>query len=227
MILPELYPVPQITVPMALEDYLPIVLSGIGLLYLVRVLNRRSHLAGAVALTGTVLIVLGGTFKATWKMLIALGNSPINWLNTSLFVLLSVGYVTVAWAWWRGMNYSVRLRNSPSVWFVPLVLAIIIWSVAGYLGWAMDSRLWFGVLLGVTTVGSLALSGQLIVRAWRWGLVLTVLLFLVNILCFFVLARIADQSVTLQWVKQIISTISQGAFALACWQLARSPRATR
>lgn len=227
MILPDFCVAAQVTVPMALEDYLTPLLTAVGLFYLVRVLNRRAETAGLVAAIGAVLIVLGGVFKATWKLIVAVSGRDMAWLNTSLFVLMSVGFVAVAWAWWRGMNRSVRLRNSASVWLVPLVLTVIIWSVAAYLGLTQDNRSWFIMLLATTTLGSLALSGQLIVRAWRWGLALAALLFLINIVTFFALSRIADQTVTLQWVKQIISAVSQGAFALACWQLARSPRATR
>jgi hypothetical protein len=41
-------------------------------------------------------------------------------------------------------------------------------------------------------------------------------------IAFLSLARMADQTLTAQWAKQIISTFSQGAFAWASWLLYRN-----
>ena len=90
-------------------------------------------------------------------------------------------------------------------------------------------------LLGVGAVGAMALTGgligrygsrgvlsfQLIFRSFQNKIWLAVGLFIFNLICIFTLARIGDQTITLQWVKQIVGTFSQGSFAIASWLLYR------
>jgi hypothetical protein len=76
--------------------------------------------------------------------------------------------------------------------------------------------------LGTTVIFNLAFSFQLIFRAFQNKIRLAVGLFILNLICIFTLASIGDQTVTLQWIKQIIGTISQGSFAVAALLLYRS-----
>ena len=66
---------------LALEDFVPVVLSFVGLVYVARWL--KSQCTGAtygLALLSALLIGLGGFAKATWKLLYALGPE-VSWLD--------------------------------------------------------------------------------------------------------------------------------------------------
>jgi hypothetical protein len=208
----------QISLPLALEDYVPIILFAVGLVFSSRMIARECNVCGKLAFLGTLLVALGGIFKASWKLVQALGGADIPLLNHSLFILMSAGFVCIAWAAWRS-----RKENSPVLYVaVPAAVILLSYATAAYFAFARESRAWFFILLGVTTIFNLWLSGQMIWRAMAKGLWLTVALFVFNALCVLALSRISDQTVTMQWAKQLINTASQAAFCYAAWRLSRA-----
>jgi hypothetical protein len=207
----------EINLPLALQDYLPVTLFAVGLFFVARMIARENKDAGNLAFLGGVLVTLGGFFKASWKLIQALGGEDIPLFNNSLFVLMSAGFICLAWA----LHRSLKNNSAVWLWAFPLVLIAVFWATAGYFAFFTPSRIWFFILLGATTVFNLWLTGQLIFRAGKNGLWLAVALFAVNVICVLSLSRISDQSVTLQWIKQLINTFSQGAFAVAAYILAR------
>jgi hypothetical protein len=204
----------DINLALALEDYLPVVFFATGLFFVASFISNRNRQAGVLAFFGGVLVTFGGLFKASWKLIQALGGSDIPFFNNSLFVLLSSGFICVAWALWKSRSAEINLT---SLWAVPLILISVLLAIAGYIGVFTDSRAWFFVLLGATTLANLALLFQLMFHSYKNKLWLSIGLFVVNLLVIFALARSADQTVTMQWIKQIITTISQGSFAIGSW----------
>lgn len=209
----------EINLPLAIEDYLPVALFAIGLLFVVKIIFNRNSEAGKLAFVGGILVTLGGFFKATWKLIQALGGNDIPLLNNSLFVLLSAGFICVAWAFWKSRLAEI---NSFSLWAIPIVLILILWSIAMYFGFFTESRARFFILLGATTLANLALLFQLMLLSYKNQLWLGIGLYLINLLVIFALARSADQAVTMQWIKQLSTTLSQFSFALASWFLLKS-----
>lgn len=206
----------EISLSLAIQDYLPVALFAVGLFFVAKLISNRNRMAGNLAYLGGVLVTLGGLFKASWKLIQALGGSDIQFFNNSLFALLSAGFICVAWAFWnRG---EIKL-NVSRLLLTPIVLIGIVWSIAGYIGFFTESRMWFFLLLGTTTLANLALLFQLIFLSYKNKLWLAIGLYLINLVVIFVLARSADQTVTMQWIKQIITTISQLSFAVASWEL--------
>ena len=207
----------EITLPLALQDFMLVIFFAIGLFFVGKMVARESAICGNLAFFGGFLITLGGFFKVCWKLLVATTGTDVAWLNNSLFVLMACGFICLAWALWRS-----RKENKAAIfWLVPLVLIILTLGVAGYFAFVKEMRVWFFILLGATTLFNLAVSFQLIFRAAKNKLWLTVALFVFNLICIFTLARMGDQTVTLQWIKQGINTFSQGSFALAAYLLAR------
>ncbi|NJM52904.1 MAG: hypothetical protein HC846_05625 [Blastocatellia bacterium] len=206
----------EINLPLAIQDYLPVTLFAVGLFFIAKMISNRNKEAGNLAFFGGVLVTLGGLFKASWKLIQAAGGSDIPFLNNSLFTLMSAGFICLAWAFWKSRQ---RTTDPIKLWVVPIVLIALFWLVAGYIGFFTESRAWFFILLGATTLANLALLFQLIHQSFRQKLWLAVGLFLINLIVIFLLARSSDQTVTLQWVKQLINTVSQFSFAVASWKL--------
>lgn len=208
----------EINLLLAAEDFLPVIFFGCGLFFIAKMIVNRNPAAGNLAYLGGILITLGGLFKAAWKLIQAIGGNDIPFFNYSLFVLMSAGFICLAWALWKSRTSRTSL---PKIWTIPIILTLIIWSIAAYIGVFTESRAWFFLLLGATTLANIALLFQLIYCSVQNKLWLSVGLFLVNLIVVFALARSSDLSVTLQWVKQIINTVAQASFAAASYFLLR------
>jgi hypothetical protein len=210
-----------ITVPLALEDYLLVALAAGGWVYVARYVAQSAAAWGRLAFCGLTLVTLGGLSKATWKLALAAAGADVPPLNAALFVMLCPGFVALAWALWRS---GEREPSAAQVWLAPVLAGAVALCAAGWLGLAKGSRAWFPLLLGLTTLCNLATAAWLIRRAWQRGLTLAAALFVGNLLITFALARMADQSVTQQWIKQGLNTLSQAAFMFAAMKLYQRER---
>lgn len=206
----------EINLPLALQDFIPVAIFAVGLFFVAKTVWQKNKTAGKLAFLGGVLVTLGGLFKASWKIVQALGGSDLPLLNNSLFVLMSAGFICLAWAFWKRFSGETGFSK---ILLIPAVLIGLVWSIAAYFAFLAESRACFFILLGATTLGNLALLFQLIFNSVKNGLWLALGLFLVNFVIIFVLTRTSDQTVTLQWFKQILNTFSQTAFALAAYLL--------
>ena len=79
---------------MALVDYIPVVLYCISAVILLRYFyDRMSGGAFALLSAGMIMSIMAGLFKATGKLLFALGVCDFDRLNKSFFPLQSVGFL--------------------------------------------------------------------------------------------------------------------------------------
>lgn len=84
----------MVSVPMALVDYIPVVLYSISAVILQRYFyDRMSRGAFALLSAGMIMSIMAGLFKATWKLLFALEVCDFDRLNKSFFPLQSVGFL--------------------------------------------------------------------------------------------------------------------------------------
>jgi hypothetical protein len=205
----------EISLTLALQDFMLVAFFAVGLYFVGKMVSSECSVCGKLAFFGGILITLGGFFKVCWKLILATTENDIVWLNNGLFVWLSCGFICLAWALWRS-----RKDNNPTIYgLVPTVLIVITLTLAGYFAFATETRIWFFVLLGITTIFNLWVSFQLIYRSYQNKLWLAIGLFVFNTICLLSLSRLGDQTVTLQWFKQIIGTFSQGSFAIGAWIL--------
>jgi hypothetical protein len=206
----------NVSVPMALEDYLPVLLAAIGWVYVARMIKRVAPAWGALLWAGLIMVTLGGLSKATWKLILAASTTDLWPLNTALFVLMCPGFIALGWALWRS---AILQPTAKEVWAMPLIVGLLVLALAASLGLLKGGRGWFALLIGLTTLGNLATAIWLIRRSLKWGLPFLAFLFFLNIAASFALARLADQTVTMQWIKQGITTLSQAAFLFAAMRL--------
>jgi hypothetical protein len=217
------------TTVMALQDYMPVILSSIGLFFLARMVARMDALSGRLAYVGWILITLGGLDKATWKLLMAASNSQVNltWLDDSLFMLMGPGFLCMAWALWCGQRVAAgKARPRGPIWAFPAVVGSLHLAGAVFTGVTMpDKRFWFFIMLGLTTICNVVVSGLAIRQANRKGMHWVGFLFAFNLVAIFVLtglARIENRGEFLEWTAQLTNTVSNAAFAFAAWKLQQS-----
>jgi len=197
---------------LATEDFVPVLLAGLGTVVLGLMAGRTLPAVRVPALLAGALVTLGGLAKATWKTLVAAEpcrNYPF--LENLLFPCLAFGFAGIACALfgvWRGRQAS---------WW-PFLLLPCIAGVAALVVWDTWPLL-IASAIGAVVVGVLAIRLSL-----RGGDRLGALLFVVYIVGTLVLPPLAarpHQSEQLQWGEQITNSIVQLCFLLGGLRLLR------
>lgn len=197
---------------LAAEDFVPVLLAGVGTFTLAALVRRSLPKVGNAAGVGATLIVLGGLSKASWKLLVAGPCAEIPLLEQALFPFLATGFMILAW------SMLSLVRGRPAAW----------WSFAVVLGLGVAGAVAAGStkpLLAVAALGALAVAAYGIRLAQRHHDRLTIGLFVFYAVATFVLPPLAaqpDQALALQWGEQLTNTVAQAAFAYAAWRLLRS-----
>ena len=209
----------EFTLPLAMLDFVPVFLTGIGFIYVVRMMFSVLPSQGRTMFLGGAMVVAGGLLRASWKLLIVLssGSMVIDWMGNSLFVLMAPGFMLSAWSLWQ-MTRSIQGREIYSAWIVPLVLIAIISSTSYLLASSQpDTTAWKGILISATVLGNLIVGLLLITFSFRQGLSHAGWLFLVNLAIIFISNGLAsaEQTVTIHWVAESVNTISSLCFAIA------------
>jgi hypothetical protein len=220
--------VEEYSVPLALQDFMPVALSATGLFFLAEMIKQmaRDSRVANIGLLGAWLVMLGGGTKAAWKLNVALTGNDIEWMDNALFILMGPGFTCIAWAFSAGqrLGHGQALTSRFAAAF-PFIVSTIFLVTAGALAAANPgSRTWFIILLGMTTIANFTLSGLAIRQSWRQGLKWVAALFIVNVVAILVLqglARVGDRNEGEQWVEQILNTLSNAAFAFAAYKLNR------
>ena len=214
------------TLGLALEDFIPVIFSSIGLYFVSRMVKNVDAHLGQMATIGFILVSIGGFLKAIWKLTMAATNTQVNiaWLDKGMFMWMSVGFTLLAFALWFMSEIRSGKRQPNRIWLGPSIvlgLSLVAILFTGFPDLTVNT--WRFILLGVMTIGNVVMVILLIQQARYNNLNTMAWLFLANIVIVFVLsglARMPDQSIPLQWTEQLLNTFGQGAFAYAAWKLA-------
>ncbi|ANB02996.1 hypothetical protein [Ectothiorhodospira sp. BSL-9] len=218
----------QFTLPLALFNFLPVLLTAVALGFLARLLGRLRHDLMAWAILGAALVVAGGLSKAIWKLLATLTGQDVVWLSNALFLLIGPGFFLLAVITW-GVFRRVEVG--------PRKIVLLGWGLAGIMlactvaavrTWGLEiTRGWFLPFMLLTSLGNLGLMALLIRLGWRarqWGVIG---LLLVNVLVVFALQPIAmagADTLAMQWLEQVITALGALCLAVALWLLVRAAR---
>lgn len=186
------------TIPLALHDFVPVALAGVGAYWLARTTGRRPVLVGAA------LILLGGLCKASWKLALAVSGTDVAVLDDLLFAFLAPGFALLTWG-------LVRKQLSLAV---PVGASVIALIAALAMGRTVP-------LLALAVIGATATGVLAILRARESGDLLAAALFAVQLVMAYALVPFAgaDQSIAHQWWEQSLNTVGQTAFAVGAWRL--------
>jgi hypothetical protein len=219
------------SIPMALEDYVPVILTGFALFILARMIARMDRACGPMAFLGAALIVAGGLSKATWKLIMATSEGQNNFgvLDDALFLLLAPGFIFFGFALAYAQRGSYVGKRPKNIWLAPVILVALTMGVVVLMSSLLydperERQTWYFIVLGMTTVFNVIVAGLCIWQARREKVMLAAGFFLLNIILVFVLqgmARAASESVGLQWGAQIVNTLSNAALLFASWKLAQ------
>ena len=174
------------TVPMALADFVPVILFGISAVLLIRDLKNKMTKGSFVCLVfGACVGFLAGFLKALYKLLIAMGIGAYETLNTAFLPLQSSGLLLTGLA----IVLMLALRKKAAL-MAPLTAGCIGMRVLG---------------LGCMCAGLGVVSAKMKKK----------ILIPVFILCFFCymgmgyLAAKKDGSAASNWIEQGVNTLGQ------------------
>jgi hypothetical protein len=197
------------TVPLALEDAVPVLLSGCGCVMLARHARDLVAAAWLPALAGAAAVTAGGAAKVGWKLTLAVTGRDVPVVADLLFGFLAVGFVLLAWALLSA--YRGRLLRA---W--PAAAAV----GAGLAGAGLARST--GPLLAVAVVAATATGVVAVLLARRCHDTTAMVLLALQVVAAYALVpfSLPPQTVAKQWGEQAINTVGQLAFVWGAARLA-------
>jgi hypothetical protein len=209
----------EYTVPLALQDYMTVIFSAVGLALLTSMVAQLDRELGRMALIGTILTVAGGAFKATGKLVLAMGGPDVAVLNLGLFPLIAPGFTLMVWS-----LYQIRrsFRDQPPLrrpWLVPLLIIGLVG--AGSAAIFNAGGPWRVPLIALASLANILMLSMLAIASWRRGLRQAAGLFVFTLVVVLVMSQLASipfDRIEIIWFEQVSQTIAQALFAFASWQ---------
>lgn len=186
----------QFSVPMALVDFIPVILFGVSSIMLQRDLyNKMSKGAFALFAAGTVDIIAAGALKALYKLLYAAGVCDFERLNAMFFPVQSLGFL-LAGAGIVAMLCHKQGKNTAYAVAAPAVYS--------------GTFLFVGLMV-LGLAGMMAGLGVVAVRMKKKG---AAVLFAVAFLCCLSMGYLSSRDFTqaiMNWMAEGINVVGQGA----------------
>ena len=190
----------QFSVPMALVDYIPVILFALGAVNIQKDLKGRTGNAfGLLSKIGMAFVAVAGFLKATYKLLYALHIGDFLWMSNQFFSNQAIGFLLAGIGL---MGCVMAKKGNTSYAFLP-TMALVGIMVVG-LG-AMDAALCY-------------VSNHL---KNRKALVMYIVSFFLCLMMGYLSSRDFDKAV-MNWIAQLINVCGQGLFYLGSRELHKS-----
>ncbi|MDO4651076.1 MAG: hypothetical protein Q4B26_20755 [Eubacteriales bacterium] len=182
----------QLTIPMALVDFLPVLFFGYAAALLQRDLYdkmRKSYFALFAA--GTIDIFVAGFLKATWKLLYAAGICDFAALNSMMLPLQSIGFLLSG----LGIMLMLVKKNIPLFSIAPAVFKGT------------------GIFISMMVVGLGCICSVLSIVSFKMKKKWASAFFILSFLCSMGMGAMSGQDSTQAWVnwtEQTINCVGQG-----------------
>ena len=194
----------EFTVPMALVDYIPVILFALASLTLIDDLKTRmKKMPFVLFVLGSFLVVLAGFLKASYKLLYALRVGDFLWMSDQFFTNQSLGFLLAG----LGLMIHVTAKNSRAYSFLP-TMALVGIMVVG-LG-AMDAALCY-------------LANRL---KQRKALVFFIISFFLSLMMGYLSSKNFEKAY-MNWIAQCINILGQGFLYLGVRSLHKAIAAVR
>lgn len=208
---------------LALVDSLAAVLFAAGLLFIARMLARKSKLVGELAYASFVFIAGNAALVALAKLLAAANGVPGAQIKSGSVALLVPGFIGLAWALWRGWRARTAELTAGSVWLAPLFINALVLGLALALKLLRWERAWFWLLTGAAIVGSILTFGQLAWRAHERDLPLPALILALSFAVALAQTGLVSSAEGMPpWLEPLCKLMAQSAFVAAAWQLRKA-----
>ena len=193
-----------ISVFMALVDFIPVLLFFAAAVLLLKDLyNKMVKGAYALLAAGSIMVLIGGIYKALWKILYALAICDYPALDTSLFTFQGPGFLLVFVA----LLGMFTKKNKKHVTLHSAAVPVIV------------SNMPFIIL---QIIGCTGVQGCLIAVSVKMKKKLPVLCFILAFIFMMGMGYLGakfDDSSSMHWLAQCTNIISQGSLFVGVWLL--------
>ena len=188
------------SVPMALVDFIPVILFLFSAILLQRDLyNKMSKGAFALLASGTIMIFSAGALKALWKLLYAANVCDFERLSAIFFPLQSLGFLLAG----LSLVAMLTVKQGQGTLYSAAVPAVFSGTM---------------IFVAMTCLGAAAFCGSLAVFAGKkkkGGLsVLYVLSFIMMLAMGYLSSKDFDKA-SMNWIAEGVNVLGQGLFLLA------------
>ena len=202
----------MMSIPMAIVDFVPVVLFLAAAVILQRWLYARMS-KGCFALfaAGTIMIVCAGIMKATWKLLYAAGICDFERLNLSFFPMQAIGFLLA------GIAIAALLVFPQGKKAEALYTAAVPAVFPGTM-----------VFVAMMVLGSFGMCGGLALTAARQKKRTAAILFGVSFLFMLAMGYLSSRDFTkpiLNWMAEIVNIFGEGALLTATVMLVKKQKA--
>ena len=181
----------DVSVPMALVDYIPVAFFAVAAVLLQRDLyNKMPKYAFACFAAGTINIFMAGFLKATWKLLYAAGVCDFQALNTLFLPTQSLGFLLAG----LGMVLMLAGRRRAALAVAPPVFSGSF------------------VFISMMVSGLGAICACLSILAARMKKKNAVVLFVLSFVCSMAMGYLSSRDSTLaaiNWIEQGVNCVGQ------------------
>ena len=186
------------SVPMAIVDFIPVILFAIGAWLLAKSLyTKMRSFEFASFSAGCINVFFAGGLKALWKLLYALGVCDFEKLNAMFFPLQTIGFVLAAiglCSYVFGNNKAKMLAVAPPVYSGTMLFVVL-------------------MVLGVLGI-NVSLCTLAVRNKKPWAVILSVISFVFVLGMGYLSSKDFTQAY-MNWAAEIVNTVGQGCF-LGC-----------
>lgn len=194
------------SIPMALADYIPVILFAAAAIYLMRDLyNKMSKGAFALFAAGTVNVVSAGFLKATYKLLYAAGLCDFSALSDVFFPLQSLGFILA------GVGVLAMLCHRQSK---KAALAVVPPAFSGTF-----------LFVGLMVAGLGLMNAGLCILSVKLKKPVFIVLFVISFVCSLGMGYLSSRDfdgAAMNWIAEAVNTIGQGALFAGAFFLRKS-----
>lgn len=196
----------EITVLMALMDFIPVLLFFAASIILMRDLyNKLSKAVFAMLAAGSLMVFFGGFYKALWKLLYGAGIADVPYFDSSLFPFQAPGFLLMFAAL---ITLFLNHKNKSST--VVMASAVPVYA----------SKL---PLIILQVIGASGVYWAVFAIAVRMRQKLAMLLLALGFIAMLGMGYLGSSGGTgIDWIEQTVNLLSQGFFLLAVWLLSRA-----
>ena len=196
----------EITVLMALMDFIPVLLFFIAAIILQKDLYNKLSKAGfALLAAGSIMVFTGGFYKAFWKLLYGAGIADVPAMDNALFPLQAPGFILMFIAL---VTLFTKRRGDRA----GIVSATTVPVFA--------SNLPFIIL---QVIGSSGVIWSVFAIAARMRQKIAMVLLVLGFIAMLAMGYLGSSGGTgTDWIEQTVNLLSQGFFLTAVWLLSRA-----
>ena len=194
------------SVPMALVDYIPVILFLIAAIIIQRFLyDKMSKGAFALLSAGTIMVFCAGFMKATWKLLYGAGICDFERLNLSMLPMQSIGFMLAGLSMVALLFFKQKKETTRMAAAVPTVFSGTM------------------IFIAFMVLGSFGFSGGLALYAKRQGKKAAAILFLIAFVFMLMMGYLSSRDFTkpsMNWIAEGVNLVGQLVLLIASVMLA-------